>query len=85
MDLRLVDTSSLDEKTQMQLAVFYDAWRPHNAIPSRKVLKVEGKGSYFSESNTIQKIKHQASMMDQMYYSFLQTVTRDEKGNIKDE
>jgi len=48
-------------------------------------LKVEGEGTYFKKVNTLQEIKHQARMMDIMYYHFLETVTRDENGNIIDE
>ena len=85
MDLYSVDVSTLTEREQMQLAVFHQAYRPHTAIPSRAVLKAEGNGGYFAEHNTLDEIKEQASCMDAMYYGFLQTVTRDEFGNICDD
>ena len=85
MDLSLIDTSALSEVEQMQLAPFYLAYRPHSAIPSRKVLKVEGEGTYFPKVDTLKEVKEQASMMDRMYYSFLESVTRDEDGNIVDD
>ena len=69
----------------MQLAPFYIAYHPHSPIPPRKVLKVEGEGTYFPKVNTLDEVKRQASMMDKMYYTFLETVTRDEFGNIVDE
>ena len=84
MDLSLIDTSALSEKEQMQLAPFHQAYRPHSPCPPRKVLKVEGEGSYFKKEKTLELIKHQASMMDKMYYTFLESVTRDEFGNIID-
>ena len=84
MDLSLVDTSVLSEKEQAQLAPFYLAYKPHGPIPTRKVLKVEGNGGYFHEVNTIKEIKSQAKMLDSMYYTWLETVTRDENGDIVD-
>ena len=69
----------------MQLALFHQAYRPHTAIPSRAVLKVEGEGPYFPKVDTLKEVKSQAKMMDIMYYSFLESVTRDENGNICDE
>ena len=85
MDLSLIDTSALSEKEQMQLAPFYVCYRPHSPIPPRKVLKVEGEGTYFPKVDTLKEVKEQASMMDRMFYTFLESVTRDENGNIVDE
>ena len=68
----------------MQLAAFHQAYRPHSAIPSRAVLKMEGNGGYFADVNTIDEIRHQAQMMDVMYYDFIGDTTRDENGNIRD-
>ena len=85
MDLSLIDTSALSEVEQMQLAPFYLAYAPHSPIPGRAVLKVEGEGTYFPQVDTLAEVKHQARMLDKMYYHFLETVTRDEHGNIIDE
>ena len=85
MDLFKLNVSELSEKEQMQLAPFHQAYRPHEPIPPRKVLKVEGEGTYFPKVNTLDEVKRQASMMDKMYYDFLLTVTRDEFGNVCDE
>ena len=84
MDLFTVDTSQLSEREQMQLAIFHQAYRPHDAIPSRAVCKVEGEGTYFPQVDTLKEVKEQASMMDRMYYGFLETVTRDEFGKVCD-
>lgn len=85
MDLSTIDTSALSQKEQMQLAPFYLAYAPHSDIPSRKVLKVEGEGTYFPKVDTLAEVKHQAKMLDKMYYTFLESCTRDENGNICDE
>ena len=85
MDLFTIDTSKLSEREQMQLAVFHQAYRPHSTIPTRAVCKVEGEGTYFPKVDTLKEVKEQASMMDRMYYGFLETVTRDEFGNIVDD
>ncbi len=84
MDLSKLNVSELSEREQMMLAPFYVCYRPHTAIPPRKVLKVEGEGSYFKKEKTLDLVKYQASMMDKMYYTFLESVTRDEFGNIID-
>ena len=85
MNLFEVDIETLTELEQMQLAEFRDAYRPHSPIPTRKVLKVEGEGTYFPKVNTLDEIKEQVSVMDTMYYYFLETVTRDANGNIMDD
>ena len=85
MDLSLIDTSTLSEKEQMQLAPFYVCYRPHTAIPSRAVCKAEGEGTYFPKVDTLAEVKAQASLMDQFYYKFLESTTRDEFGNIIDD
>ena len=85
MNLSELDLSTLSDKEKIQLFPFYDAWRPFPVIvPTRKELKHEGSG-YFMKTKTLDEIKHQASMMDQMYYTFLENVTRDENGNIVDD
>ena len=84
MDLSLINTSELSQREQMQLAPFHAAYKPHGTIPSRAVLKAEGNGGYFAEHNTIEEIKEQARFLDSYYYRFLETVTRDEFGNIID-
>ena len=85
LDLSTIDTSTLTEREQMMIAPFYVCYRPHTAIPTRKVLKVEGEGTYFPKVNTLDEVKSQAKMLDKMYYHFLESVTRDENGNIVDE
>ena len=85
MDLYSVDVSTLTEREQMQLAAFRAAYAPHSAIPSRAVLKVEGNGGYFAETNTLQEIKHQARFLDSMYYTWLENAPRDSNGKICDD
>ena len=87
MDLSLIDTASLTEREQIQLAPFYLAYKPHSSIPSRAVLKIEGEGTYFPSQNekTMDLIKEQAKRLDSLYYDFLATVTRDENGNVCDD
>ena len=84
MDLFTVDTNTLSEREQMQLAIFHQAYRPHEEIPSRAVCKVEGEGTYFPKVDTLAEVKHQARMLDKCYYYFLETVTRDEFGKVCD-
>ena len=74
----------MSTKLQMQLAPFYLAYAPHGEIVPRKVLKVEGEGGYFKSEKAMDLVKRQASMLDKMYYSFIENVYRDEKGNIAD-
>ena len=86
MNLHNINYSELPESTQVQLFPFYDAWRPHSAIPSRTECKLMGEGAYFPDhGKALDEIKEQARMLDTMYYGFLETVTRDEHGNICDD
>ena len=85
IDLSELDTSAMSTKLQMQLAPFYLAYKPHGEIVPRKVLKVEGEGGYFKSEKAMDMIHRQASMIDKMYYKFIETVYRDENGNICDE
>jgi hypothetical protein len=85
LNLFEIDLSSLSEKEQIQLSVFRAAYSPHGSIPTRAELKAEGRGGYFTETNTLKEIKHQARMLDIMYYDFLEKVERDENGNIPDD
>ena len=75
----------LEPTLQRQLAPFIIAHRPHTTPPSRATCKVEGEGNYFPPVDTVDEIKEQASMLDRMYYSFLETVTRDSNGNFIDD
>ena len=84
IDLSTLDTSEMSTKLQMQLAPFYLAYKSHGEIVPRKVLKVEGEGGYFKSEKAMDMVIRQASMIDKMYYKFLETVTRDEDGNIID-
>ena len=85
IDLSTLNTSEMSIKLQMQLAPFYLAYKPHGDIVPRKVLKVEGEGGYFKSERAMDMVVRQASMIDKMYYRFIETVTRDEDGNICDE
>ena len=85
MNLSQVDLSTLSEKEQAQLFPFYSAYtRPYPILLTRKDLKVEGEGGYFRKTNTLDEIKHQAKMLDTMYFTWLQTVERDSNGDIVD-
>ena len=83
MNLYQVDLSTLTQSEQFKLAEFRRAYAPHTPAPTRKFLKREENG-YFSNINTIQEIKEQTKTLDVMYFNFLETVTRDDKGNICD-
>ncbi len=84
IDLSLLDTSEMSEKLQMQLAPFHACYKPHGEIVPRSVLKVEGEGSYFKSERAMDMVVRQASMLDKMYYKFIETVYRDEEGNVCD-
>ena len=84
IDLSLLDTSEMSEKLQMQLAPFHAAYKPHGEIVSRAVLRVEGEGSYFQSERAMDMVARQASMLDKMYYRFIETVNRDEEGEVAD-
>ena len=78
--------AQLDPDLQRVLHPFIIAHRPHSPIPPRAVLKVEGEGPYFPDhGRAIDEIKEQARNLDAMYYDWLATVTRDEKGNVVDD
>ena len=85
MNLYDVDLNTLTEREQCQLFAFRDAWRPFTPTPSRAELKVTGRGSYFSNHKALDEIKEQARTLDCLYYGFLETVTRDEHGNVMDD
>ena len=84
IDLSTLDMSEMSESLQMKLAPFYLAYKPHGEIVPRKVLKVEGEGGYFESEKAMDMVHRQASMIDKMYYQFLETVSRDKDGNIID-
>ena len=86
MNLYNIDITTLTQQEQCQLFAFRDAWRPHTAIPTRAECKIMGEGAYFPDhGKALDEIKEQARMLDTMYYGFLETVTRDEYGNICDD
>ncbi len=84
IDLSTLDTSEMSESLQMKLAPFHAAYKSHGEIVPRKVLKVEGEGGYFKSERAMDMVHRQASMIDKMYYKFIETVYRDEDGNICD-
>ena len=84
IDLSTLNTSEMSTKLQMQLAPFYLAYKPHGEIVPRKVLRVEGEGSYFKSEKAMDLIHRQASMIDKMYYRWLETVHRDDNGKVAD-
>ena len=85
MNLHNLDTKQLTEREQQQLFPFYDAWRPFTPIPTRAECKAAGKGNYFPKVSTLDEVKEQARTLDCMFYGFLETVTRDEFGNVMDD
>jgi hypothetical protein len=84
IDLSTLDTSEMSTKLQMQLAPFYLAYKPHGDIVSRKVLKVEGEGSYFKSEKAMDLVIRQSSILNQMRYKFIECSTRDDDGKVRD-
>ena len=84
IDLSTLDTSEMSTKLQMQLAPFHAAYKSHGEIVPRKVLKVEGEGSYFKSEKAMDMVVRQASMVDKMYYGFIESSTRGEDGKVRD-
>ncbi len=84
IDLSELDTSAMSTKLQMQLAPFYLAYAPHGEIVPRAVLRVEGEGSYFKSEKAMDLVKRQASMIDKIYYKFIESSTRGDDGKVRD-
>ena len=69
----------------MQLAPFHACYRPHDRAYTWRELRDLGCEPVAKEEPTMELIKRQASFLERSYYMFLESVSRDEKGNICDE
>ena len=69
----------------MALAPFHAAYRPHERAYSWRELRAMGCEPVAAPEPALEEIKRQASFLVSFYYGFLETVTRDEFGNITDE
>ena len=69
----------------MQLAEFYLCYRQHEPPQTWRQLQAMGLTKVPDPEPALDEIVRQAKFLDRHYFQFLQSVTRDEAGNICDD